>query len=193
MGVSADVTFDNNLDIGSVGSVGPVHVTTDPGFPFAVTTPLGAPFVAAVTTPVPIHAAVDNIGPVGPVSISGIPDKFTIDIDIKHIPKIDVGLDPITVNPVSLNISIKEIPSVRAHLPADFNLGLSILGLELLCLRLCGEAQIITEPFVPNPCEHCGPETDQLPARIPVDRVTPSHAAGFSTRAGNPLQFEETL
>jgi hypothetical protein len=183
MGVSADVSFDNNLDIGFVGGVGPVRVVTDPG----------APFVAAVTTPVPIHAAVDNIGPVGPVTISGIPDKFTIDVDIKHIPKIDIGLDPITVNPVGLNISIKEIPSVRAHLPADFNLGLSILGLELLCLKLCGEAQIITEPYVANPCEHCGPPTAQRPTRIPVTPGTHA-AAGFSTSvAGTPVQFEEML
>jgi len=26
------------------------------------------------------------------------------------------------------------------------------LGIELMCLRLCGEAQIITEPYVANPC-----------------------------------------
>jgi hypothetical protein len=28
--------------------------------------------------------------------------------------------------------------------------------MELLSLRLCGEAQIITEPYEPNPCEICG-------------------------------------
>jgi hypothetical protein len=26
----------------------------------------------------------------------------------------------------------------------------------LFCIRLCGEAQIITEPYRPNPCESCG-------------------------------------
>jgi hypothetical protein len=186
MGVSADIHFKDDLNIGGVGGVGPVRVVTDPGHPFDVT--------AAVATPVPIHAAVDNIGHVGPVEISGIPDKFTIDIDIKHIPKIDIGLDPITVNPVGLNVSIKEIPSVRAHLPADFNLGLSILGLELLCVRLCGEAQIITEPYVANPCEHCGPQTAQVPTRIPVTPVTHTPAVGFTAPvAGNPLPFEEML
>jgi len=167
VGVSADLSFDNDLTIASVGGVGPVRVATDPGNPFE----------AAVLTPVPLHAAVDSIGAVGPVTIKGIPDKFDInidikhipelDIDIKHIPKIHIGLDPITINPVDLNIRLKEIPSVRAHLPADFNLGLSVLGWELLCLRLCGEAQIITEPYCPNPCEHCCPprEHDQNPDR----------------------------
>jgi hypothetical protein len=28
--------------------------------------------------------------------------------------------------------------------------------MELMCVRLCGEAQMITEPYVPNPCERCG-------------------------------------
>ncbi len=51
---------------------------------------------------------------------------------------------------------VKEIPSVRTHVPALFSLGISVLGFELVCARLCGEAQVITEPYEPNPCEHCG-------------------------------------
>ena len=51
MGVSADLSFDNDLTIASVGGVGPVRVVTDPG----------KPFEANVLLPVPIHAAVDSI------------------------------------------------------------------------------------------------------------------------------------
>ena len=51
---------------------------------------------------------------------------------------------------------IKEIPNIRAHLPADFSVGLSLMGMELMCVRLCGEAQVITEPYLPNACERCG-------------------------------------
>ncbi|MEP7347783.1 MAG: hypothetical protein ABI877_21110, partial [Gemmatimonadaceae bacterium] len=47
-------------------------------------------------------------------------------------------------------------------IPANFRLGFSIFGVELAALHLCGEAQIITEPYVPNPCEGCGPAR-QLP------------------------------
>ena len=68
------------------------------------------------------------------------------------LPKIEVGLDPISIKPVDLNIRLKEIPQCPgAHLPADFNLGFSILGWELVCIRLCGEAQIITEPYAGEP------------------------------------------
>ena len=97
-----------------------------------------------------------SLGAVGPVTVAGIPDTFHINID--HIPKIAIGVDPLTLHfdPVDLGVRITELPSIRGHLPADFSVGFSLFGLELLCVRLCGEAQIITEPYRPNECEHCG-------------------------------------
>lgn len=95
-----------------------------------------------------------SLGAVGPVTVAGIPDTFHINIDT--LPKIQLGLDPVTLNPVTLNLAITEIPKIRGHLPADFCVGLSVLGMELLKIRLCGEAQIITEPYIPNECERCG-------------------------------------
>jgi hypothetical protein len=118
----------------------------------------------AITTPV----SVSGVGPVGPVTVAGIPDTFHINIDkldkiaigvdpvhlaVDSLPKISLGLDAINVS-----LRLTEIPSIRAHVPADFSVGLSILGMELLCLRLCGEAQVITEPFKANPCERCRDE-----------------------------------
>ncbi|UCH64117.1 MAG: hypothetical protein JSU77_06780 [Fidelibacterota bacterium] len=101
---------------------------------------------------------VGSVGPVtvNPVTINGIPDTYHIDIDIKNLPKIELGIDPIEVKPVDLNLRLKEIPSIRGHVPADFCVSFSLLGLELGKLRLCGEAQVITEPYRPNPCEICG-------------------------------------
>ena len=84
--------------------------------------------------------AITEIGAVGPVTLAGIPDRYTV--AISQLP--------------DLNLRIKEIPSIRAHIPADFRLGFSVLGVELAALHLCGEAQVITEPYVPNPCERCG-------------------------------------
>jgi hypothetical protein len=84
---------------------------------------------------------ITSIGAVGPVTLAGIPDNYTV--AISNLPDV--------------NVRIKEIPSIRAHVPANFRLGFSIFGVELAALHLCGEAQIITEPYVPNPCERCGP------------------------------------
>jgi hypothetical protein len=101
------------------------------------------------------------------VDVSGIPSTYHI--DIQNIPKIKIGIDPITIEPLTIepldvSVSIREIPSIRAHIPALFTLGLSVLGYELFCARLCGEAQVITEPYHPNPCEHC--EQGNVPVRI---------------------------
>ncbi len=104
---------------------------------------------------------------VSPVTVNGIPDTFNLHIkelpaihlnvdslpaihlSIDHIPKVQLAVDPV-------EIRLTEFPSIRGHLPADFCVGLSVLGFELANVRLCGEAQIITEPYTPNPCEHCG-------------------------------------
>ena len=83
---------------------------------------------------------ITSVGPVGPVTLAGIPSNYTV--AISSLP--------------DLNLRIKEIPQIRAHIPANFRLGFSVLGVELAALNLCGEAQIITEPYVPNPCERCG-------------------------------------
>jgi hypothetical protein len=67
-----------------------------------------------------------------------------------------------------VNLRIREIPNIRAHIPANFRLGFSVFGIELAALNLCGEAQVITEPFVPNPCERCG-----TPSRPSTPNTTP--------------------
>jgi hypothetical protein len=129
------------------------------------------PFDSSVTGSIGASLS-GSLGAVGPVTVAGIPDTFHINVD--HLPKIQLGVDPITlnpvtltVNPVDLNLSIKQIPNIRGHLPADFCVGFSILGLELLSIRLCGEAQIITEPYRPNPCEQCGGTNDLGPGALP--------------------------
>lgn len=83
---------------------------------------------------------ITDVGPVGPVTLAGIPSSYTV--GVSTLPDV--------------NVRIREIPSVRAHVPANFRLGFSVFGIELAALHLCGEAQIITEPYVPNPCERCG-------------------------------------
>lgn len=82
---------------------------------------------------------ITEVGAVGPVTLAGIPDSYTV--AISQLP--------------DLNLRIREIPQIRAHVPANFRLGFSVLGVELAAIDLCGEAQIITEPYVANPCERC--------------------------------------
>jgi hypothetical protein len=88
------------------------------------------------------------------VNHSGIPSNFTI----KVVDPIRIVVAPITLEPITINdlvVRLREFPSIRTHVPANFTVGLSVLGVDLLCIKLCGEAQVITEPFEPNPCETC--------------------------------------
>lgn len=112
-----------------------------------------------------------------------IPSKFTfgidldggLDIDIPTNYRIDIPTDfsvrvkelapieikPIEIKPLDLSIRLKEIPSVRGHLPLNYKLGFRLLGWELACISLCGQGQFITEPYLPYPCE-------PRPQRLPV-------------------------
>lgn len=104
---------------------------------------------------IPSNYTVDmSLDLVSPVELAGIPSSYQL--DITALPKIQIGLDPITINPLDLSVAITQIPSVRAHVPAHFAVGFSIFGFQLASIQLCGEAQVITEPYVPNPCEPCG-------------------------------------
>jgi hypothetical protein len=125
---------------GSLGSIGPVTVA-------------------------PVDATIGgSLGSIGPVTIA--PTTFDINIDklpaihldVDKLPKIQLGVDPL-----ELTLKLTEVPSQRVHLPADFHVGLSFFGIDVMCLRLCGEAQMINEPYVPNPCEQCGPASERAP------------------------------
>lgn len=105
----------------------------------------------------------------GGVTLDGLPTEYgigireipQINLGITEIPQINLGITQIPkiqlgVDPLELSLRLKEIPAIRAHLPANFKVGLALLGVELMAIRLCGEAQVITEDYVPNPCEVCG-------------------------------------
>ncbi len=133
----------------------------------------------SVNIPQPFDVDLDlsgTVGAVGPITVQGIPSVFSL--GLTALPTIQLGtvppitlepltiepltinlgtIPPITLEPLSLSVAITKIPSVRAHVPSNYCVGFSLLGIELFSIRLCGETQIITEPFIPNPCEICGP------------------------------------
>jgi hypothetical protein len=84
------------------------------------------------------------------LDISGIPTSYTFNANIAPM---SLNLGPIEMRPIDFSLRLKEIPAIRAHLPLDYRVGLTLLGAEVLCVRLCGQGQVITEPYVANPCE----------------------------------------
>lgn len=134
-----------------------VHVLSLPGIdvddlPTVDVDVMDLPPVAVSSLP---DLTITEIGAMGPLTLAGIPSNYNV--AISALP--------------DLNVRIREIPRIRAHIPANFRLGFSVFGVELAALTLCGEAQIITEPYVPNPCERCGSARDVTPNQQSVAAV----------------------
>jgi hypothetical protein len=108
--------------------------------------------------------------PNNPIDISGIPNDYTVSIGGTPDHPITVDLGAIEIKPMDFSIRLKEIPSIRAHLPLNYQVCFALFGFELVKVNLCGEGQVITEPYVPNPCE-CGYAPQ--PAVITPPAVTP--------------------
>lgn len=102
--------------------------------------------------------------------LSDLPTTYHIDFDPQGTHLIDAGLDQMRIKELptltlgawpdnqlqtSIDLRLKEIPDTRAHLPAHFEVGFCILGFKLFSISLCGEAQLITEPYVPHRMELC--------------------------------------
>lgn len=131
---------------------------------------------------IPSNYTVDmSLDLISPVELAGIPSSYQL--DITSLPKIQIGLDPITINPLDLSLQITQIPSVRSHIPANFAVGFSIFGFQLAAVHLCGEAQVITEPYVPNPCEPCGAAVYIEPPTVPQDPATGAANTGTTVAA----------
>lgn len=94
--------------------------------------------------------------------------------------KINIGIDPIQlaiapieIKPIDFSFRLKELPSMRVHLPLNYCVGLALFGYEILSVRLCGEGQVITEPYVPNPCE-CGYQKAGIGIPMLIDQAAPA-------------------
>lgn len=115
------------------------------------------PFITQVGVAQPFRVRAEGIPSAYTFGVTELP---TVNIEVDELPTIRLSVDNVARIPVAfepIEIRLTEIPSVRTHLPADFAVGFSLWGTEIGAIRLCGEAQVITEPYRPNPCEVCGP------------------------------------
>lgn len=111
------------------------------------------------------------------LDISGIPTSYSMAVKVEPL-SMHLDLAPIRLEPIDFSLRIKEIPAIRAHLPLDYRVGLSLLGAEVLCVRLCGQGQVITEPYVANPCEARPNALQQQPDLQQLERLVSGAARG---------------
>lgn len=111
------------------------------------------------------------------LDISGIPSSFNIATKVEPL-SLHLDMAPIEVKPIDFSLRLKEIPAIRAHLPLDYRVGLALLGREVLCVRLCGQGQVITEPYVANPCEARPSTLQHQPDLQTLDRLVSEAGRG---------------
>lgn len=131
------------------------------------------PFSTNINMAQPFRARVEGVPTTYSFGVTALPQ---LNMAVKELPTLRLSVDNLpriqfAVEPVELRIT--EFPSVRTHVPADFAIGFSLWGVEIGAIRLCGEAQVITEPYRPDPCETCTPVQvqRQLPTGTPTDVV----------------------
>jgi len=78
---------------------------------------------------------------------------------------------------------IKDMMKVRVHIPNYTNVCFKLLGVELFNVCVSGEAQVITEPYVPNSKERCEtdccePDTRPFPDTKPVPGTNDTGISG---------------
>jgi hypothetical protein len=103
------------------------------------------------------------------LDVSGIPTSYSVNAAVQPL-TLNLNLAPVEVRPIDFSLRLKEIPAIRAHLPLDYRVGLTLLGAELLSVRLCGQGQVITEPYEANPCE-LRPGAQRQPSLQELDRL----------------------
>lgn len=114
------------------------------------------------------------------LDVSGLPTSYTISTSVAplSLTLAPIEFRPIELRPIDFSLRIKEIPSVRAHLPLDYRVGLSLLGTEVMCVHLCGQGQVITEPYVANPCEVRSGSLQRQPTLQELDRLVAGRSDG---------------
>lgn len=80
-------------------------------------------------------------------------------VAVTEIPPVEATVDtslaitqipPITTN---VNVAVKEVPELRFHYPAHYQVCFAVFGVEIWSVSLCGETQAINEKYVPRRTE----------------------------------------
>lgn len=152
----------------------------------------GSPPVGVTSTlqggdrPVEVAAGLDDVNidvggtgtPVHGIAEVRVPDtvRGETDLDIAVTRPVEVeshlDIEPVVVD-LCVDVGLTQLPRSRIQQPYTGQIGLTVLGLELVGLRWCGQAETVVDDLEPRPHHELGGVTAAAPRR--ASREGPAH------------------
>ena len=173
MSTSVNIPLDKmHLDLGGSITIDSTIIETSSKLIGDVNQPIASRITGDAANPIATLVTGDPNKPVTvTANLQGNPDKpLASTIEMLNFPRFTLS-------------DIKDLatPKIRVRVPNYTQLCFKLLGTEIFSVCLAGEAQAITEPYVPNAHERCEVhccEPDTRPFPQPGTRDNPTNVPG---------------
>jgi hypothetical protein len=165
MSTSVNIPLDKmHLDLGGSITIDSTIIETSTKLTGDVDQPIATRITGDPQNPIATLVTGDPNKPVTvTANLQGNPDKpIATSVELLNLPRFTLA-----------DIKDLAIPKIRMRIPNYTEFCFKILGTEVFSFCLAGEAQAITEPYVPNAHERCEDvccEPDTRPFPEPVNR-----------------------
>ena len=147
MSTSVNIPLDKmHLDLGGSITIDTTLIETSTKLTGDVKQPIATRITGDPANPIATLITGDSNKPVTvTANLQGNPDKpIATSIEMLNFPRFTLA-----------DIKDLAIPKIRLRLPNYTQLCFKLLGTEIFSICLAGEAQTITEPYIPNAHERC--------------------------------------
>ena len=162
MSTSVSIPLDNmHLNLGGSITIDTTPIETSTKLTGDVNQPIATRITGDPANPLATLITGDATKPVTiTTNLQGNPDKpVATSVELLNLPRFTLA-----------DIKDLALPKIRIRMPNYTQLCFKILGTEIFSFCLAGEAQTITEPYIPNAHENCQvtccePDTRPFPAQ----------------------------
>jgi len=185
MSTSVNIPLDKmHLDLGGSITIDSTIIETSSKLIGDVNQPIATRITGDNANPLATRITGDPANPIATL-VTGDPNKpVTVTANLQGNPEKPIASTIEMLNfPRFTLADIKDLatPKIRVRVPNYTQLCFKLLGAEIFSICLAGEAQAITEPYVPNAHERCEVqccEPDTRPFPQPGTRDNPTNVPG---------------
>ncbi len=159
MSTSVSIPLDNmHLDLGGTLTIDSMPIETSSKLIGDAAQPIASLITGDVSKPIATRISGDAANPIATLITGDANKPVTITANLQGNPSKPIATTAELLNfPRFTLADIKDlaIPKIRVRIPNYTQLCFKLLGTEIFSICLAGEAQTITEPYVPNAHEKC--------------------------------------